>query len=154
MSNTCINEKFSDTGTLSKNVDENCEKIDPVDVKPFCEAIEKCPLGEKCCRLSMFKSATRELRNLEHVYDMNVDAISYNNNPNAESLLVVSFLFPNLKIYDASNCSIREIFWVNFKGFYELESINLANNRISALNEKLLDKTTLKSLNLCKLFYF
>lgn len=110
----------------------------------------------------MFKSFSRmELKKLEHEssetevssYDeeVDVDAISYNNNQNVEYLLVgVGMIFDMLIMYDASNCAVREIFWNNFVFFRILESINLANNQIAALTGDLLPKIPLKNLDLCK----
>lgn len=151
-SNTCINEKFSSLEMLSKIVDKNCERTDPVEDKPICETIGKCHLGKKCCRLSKFKSASRlELKALKRfVGDLEVDAITYDSNPDVEYLLhriASSFLY--LKVYDASNCAVRAIFWKNFHLLRDLESINLASNQISSFNGELFHEMPLKILNLC-----
>lgn len=153
-SNACINAIFSDLKSLSKAVDESCEQTDPAEVKPICEVIEKCSIGEKCCRLSKFKSSSRsDLKYLKHGrIDEEVDAVSYNSNPSVEYLLV-SFeeTFKNLKVYDASNCAVREIFWENFN-WNSLKSINLANNQITSLVGEL--RLPLKNLDLCNYTLF
>lgn len=149
--NACINdEAFDKTGleTLSKVADEHCNKTGSVEVKPRCEVIEKCSIGERCCRLLHFKTDSRlELKTLEYdgefskkssdpSSDRTVDVITYNNNPSVEYLLIgVQRTFPSLKVYDASNCSIREIFWGNFKWLTRLEFIYLANNKITAIED-------------------
>lgn len=134
LSNTCINGYFYDAATLQMVVKENCKApyVEPP-TKPICDQFEKCPFGEKCCLLSKFQSKSPlELKRLEHNNsDSEVDAISYNNNPNIEYLLERFSWFPNLKVYDASNCAVREIFWENFYTFDHLETLNLANNQIS-----------------------
>lgn len=164
ISNTCINDTFSVKKELSRFIDESCEKTESVGVKPKCEIIQKCAIGQRCCLLSKFKSSGLKsstkiefLKLEQKSYDGEVDAIFYNSNPSVEYLLVASSFnveFKNLKVYDASNCSIRRIFWKNFNGFYKLETINLANNQISALNEKLFDEKPLKNLDLCEFMFF
>lgn len=158
--NICINDEAPEKTQLEKlstTAVGNCEKAGPVEVKPKCEAIEKCSFGEKCCRLLQIRTDSRlELKTLEYdgefsakpnpfgpfanfytpnpSRDGSVDVISYNMNPNVEYLLVgVETKFPNLKVYDAANCSIREIFWENFELLARLEFIHLANNKISAV---------------------
>lgn len=158
-SNICINGNFSDMDALSKVITESCENPDPAEVKPVCEVIEKCPVGEKCCRLSKFKSESRlELKEIKH-QNSNcsnyVDAISYNSNKNVEYLLIkVNLIFKKLKAYDASNCAVREIFWKNFEWLFQLESINLANNQISSIIEELYSPMQLKNLDLCNFFFY
>lgn len=150
LSNICINETFSDLKALSNVVDRNCEKA--AEVEPICEVIKECPLGNRCCRLSKFKTnAHSELKDLTHYrMDAEVDAISYNNNSDVELLLSsMFFLFQNLKVYDASNCAVREVFFENFQWFKHLEIINLANNQISTLFGKPFHRMPLKNLNLC-----
>lgn len=162
MGNTCISEDFADAYTKTlfdrlsrivnfKHWNLECGKTESAEVKPICEVIEKCSLGEKCCRLSKFESASRlELLTLEQYWDSEIDVIFYDNNPKVEYLLAtVGVKFGNLKVYDASNCAVREIFWENFKWTDKVEFINLANNQISALTGEMYDRMPLKSLDLC-----
>lgn len=153
MSNICVNGNFSDLYALSIFVRENCEKTD-VEIKPSCEVTGKCEFGTKCCQLSKFKSVSRlEWKTLSFEHDWGFDAISYNSNPNVEYLLAkIGWTFGDIKTYDASNCSVREVFWINFVNLNKLESINLENNQISALIGEIFDRMPLKSLNLCKSF--
>lgn len=155
LSNTCVNGTFFNKITLADVLYENCEKTEPAMVEATCEVIEKCAIGENCCILSKFKNDSPwELKWIEQETDDKIDAIFYNSNQNVEYLLLNIYLsLRNLKVYDASNCSIREIFWVNFKRCYKLESINLANNQISALNEKLFEEMPLKILDLCNFIF-
>lgn len=157
MSNICVDGSFSDSDELSAVVRKTCEKTD-TEVKPSCEVIGKCALGEKCCQLSQFKSVSRlewETLSLDDGF-WGFDAITYNSNPNVEYLLAkISWTFSDIKAYDASNCSVREVLWINFFHLNKLESINLANNQISALIGELFDRMPLKVLNLCNYdFYF
>lgn len=101
-SNVCINENFYDVEALKKIVDENCKELDSAEVEPICEMIGKCHIGEKCCRLSDFKSFSRtKLKSFEQeTDDLEVDAIFYNNNMNVEYLLaVIGSKFRSLKVY-------------------------------------------------------
>lgn len=156
ISNPCINRAYADVTKFTTFFVKNCEKTESEEVKPKCEVRQKCAIGEKCCLLSKFKTDSRlDLKELVTEYDKDVDAISYEKNPNVEFLLVIEgWRFPKLTAYDASNCSVREIFSRDFEGFPNLESINLANNQISALNEVFFDKMPLKHLDLCNFTYF
>lgn len=154
--NTCINGTFSDKSILFKVVEKNCDKI--AEVKPICDVIEECRLGEKCCRLSKFNSVSRfERKKLEHEgVDEEVSIIFYDNNPKVEYLLVEVYKkFPNITVYDASNCAVRQIFFDNFELLFYLESINLANNQISTFVEfaMLNNRMPLKYLDLCNFIF-
>lgn len=156
MSNSCINGSFTDIlDALSVIVDENCEKTD-FELKPFCEVTGKCALGEKCCQLSKFKSLSRlEWKTLSFDHDFGFDAIWYNSNPNIEYLLAkISWTFGDIKVYDASNCAVREVFWINFRGLSMLETVNLSNNQFTAVVRELFDQMPLKKLDLCNYFQF
>lgn len=172
LGNPCVNTNASDVNMLSRVIDERCEKTSFVEIEPTCEVIGKCPLGERCCHLSKFTSVSRlELKKLQYTHEVRdkkapsnggwvklkyddaelFDAISYNNNPNVEYLLIdFGWPFTKLKVYDASNCAVREIFWKNFESQTRLETINLANNRISAFGTELHNQMPLKNLDLCK----
>lgn len=153
MSNICINGKFtSKEGILPKTIDENCEETERTEIRPTCEVIEKCRLGEKCCQLTKFRSDSHwNLKTLEGTQMTDVDALSYNSNLDVEYLLTgIQEIFPNLKVYDASNCAIRRVFKVNFESLHQLKTINLANNKISALNQIFYREMSLKKLDLCK----
>lgn len=158
MFNTCLNETYHNIEPLVNIKTTNCEKSEPAltEVKPTCQVINKCSLGQRCCFLSKFKSSSSlVLQRLEKGDDnQEFDAVSYNSNPNVQYLLeaFANWAFWPLKVYDASNCAIREIFLENFDFFYDIESINLANNQISAVSSFLIE-IPLKHLNLCNYLF-
>lgn len=153
VSNICINEKFSEVNDLAYVINERCKATESAAAEPNCEVIEKCLFGKNCCRLSKFKSVSRlELKELEEDWEneQKIDVIQYNSNPDVEYLLKHVWLFSRLKVYDASNCAVREIFWSNFEMCDKLEHINLANNQITSVVDVLFYRMPLKTLNLCK----
>lgn len=153
-SNSCIDNKFTDKYELSIEVGNNCDEVNSISSKtePRCEKIGKCLLGENCCQLTMFQSASRsKLKKIEHE-DKNgsIDAISYNSNKKILYLLVdLSSNFGNLIAYDASNCAVRAIFKSNFELLSSLKSINLTNNQISVIMGDLYHMMPLETLDLC-----
>lgn len=75
--------------------------------------------------------------------DEEVEGIIFDRNVNIEYLPVkIHLQFPNLDIYNASRCSIKQISKENFENLSRLKSIELSGNKIQKISGN-----TFKGLN-------
>lgn len=135
--NSCINMNFGspiNLELLSRRIMKNCGYDEPAysEKEVKCNTVEKCLQGF-CCYLRDeatidspdFTIATR---------DVNVDLIKFFSNAKIEFLPVnVYQSLPNLVLYGAHNCSIREITKSNFERLNKLETIALWGNFIEII---------------------
>lgn len=72
-----------------------------------------------------------------------IEALNFSDNKKISYLPVyVGENFPNLLVYDASSCTIKEISNQNFKSFRRLKQMFLENNQIEMIQNEAFDELT------------
>lgn len=134
----CIADNFSGKWrikSLSETIEKTCErdirlkkiKCEHIGLTDGSDGENACMMREKTIINDIDFTVTDKM-------DRDVTVIDFSSNKKVEFLPVqLSQIFPHLKLYKASSCSIREITKSNFVGLRRLGGLELPENQIYAI---------------------
>lgn len=129
--NLCVNQIFLSEESvrgLSNTVSGACDK------KGTQIACEEISSQEKFCKMRNYTIIRDITYTISDPFNEKVETMSFSNNRNIEFLpILLHQTFPNIYIFSASRCAIKEISKGNFENLVQLDSIYLEENEIYAV---------------------
>lgn len=133
--NYCIDDEFQDGPafkTAFEAIASSCgyDEIDSVEV--VCERYQNIP--NEYCLMNERTAINATNFVMGELRDEEVEGIVFDGNKKIEYIpYKIHMQFPNLAIYHANRCSIKQISKENFENLRRLKSIELASNKIQKL---------------------
>lgn len=155
--NKCIHKKFQseeEIRGISKIVNRACG-FDKNNTQIACESFPRS-FGQDTCEMKTY-TIIRDITYtiLSDTFNKYIGGIDFSENRNIEFLpILLNLTFPNIKLYHAEKCAIKEISKRNFEGLVQLWGVYLKENQIYAILSATFEGLiNLKEIDLRK-FYF
>lgn len=135
--NECIDEYIQDKDPLQRSsarIDRQCGYIESTTTDVSCESIAPRRYS-KCCFLNNATSIDTTNSSFSGVRDDSVREINLAHNKKINFLPIrVNDKYPELRSYDAANCSVKTIAKLNFERMVNLKYLKLSSNEIETLD--------------------